>query len=62
MKLNTVRIKNFRTITSEQSIHIENGVTLVGANNSGKTNALLAIYYFFTGYENKAELKSALHV
>lgn len=53
MKLNTVRIKNFRTITSEQSIHIENGVTLVGANNSGKTNALLAIYYFFTGYENK---------
>ncbi len=53
MKLNTVRIKNFRTITSEQSIHIENGVTLVGANNSGKTNALLAIYYFFTNYENK---------
>lgn len=53
MKLETVRIKNFRTITGEQVIHIENGVTLVGANNSGKTNALLAIYYFFTGYENK---------
>ena len=52
MKLNTVRIKNFRTITNEQSISIENGVTLVGANNSGKTNALLAIYYFFTGYDN----------
>ena len=53
MKITNLRIKNFRTITQDQTINLQNGVTLVGPNNSGKTNALLGIYLFFTGHENK---------
>jgi putative ATP-dependent endonuclease of OLD family len=53
MKILSIRIKNFRTITTEQVLNISDGITLVGPNNSGKTNALLALYYFFTGHDNK---------
>lgn len=53
MKLDSLRIKNFRTITAEQVLNLANGLTLVGPNNAGKTNALMAIYMFFTGYENR---------
>ena len=53
MRIISVRIKNFRTITADQILNIRNGLTLIGPNNSGKTNALLALYYFFTGHDNK---------
>ena len=53
MRIISVRIKNFRTITADQTLNIRNGLTLIGPNNSGKTNALLALYYFFTGHDNK---------
>lgn len=53
MKIDSLRIKNFRTISTEQVLHLSDGLTLVGPNNAGKTNALLALYMFFTGYENK---------
>lgn len=53
MKLDSLRIKNFRTVTSEQVLSLANGLTLVGPNNAGKTNALMAVYMFFTGYENR---------
>ncbi|AZC63168.1 ATP-dependent nuclease [Pseudomonas chlororaphis] len=53
MQIISIRIKNFRTITTEQTLNIKNGLTLIGPNNSGKTNALLALYYFFTGHDNK---------
>jgi len=53
MRIISVRIKNFRTITVDQTLNIRNGLTLIGPNNSGKTNALLALYYFFTGHDNK---------
>lgn len=53
MRIISVRIKSFRTITSEQTLNISNGLTLIGPNNSGKTNALLGLYYFFTGHENR---------
>lgn len=52
MKIDSLRIKNFRTITTEQVLQLSDGLTLVGPNNAGKTNALLALYMFFTGYEN----------
>ncbi|MDH4765168.1 AAA family ATPase [Pseudomonas sp. CBMAI 2609] len=52
MKISKLRIKNLRTITSEQVIDLSNGLTIVGPNNSGKSNTLLGIYYFFTGPEN----------
>ncbi|WP_181427728.1 ATP-dependent nuclease [Pseudomonas soli] len=53
MKLESLRIKNFRTITTEQLLTCAGGLTLVGPNNAGKTNALMALYMFFTGYENR---------
>lgn len=52
MKIKSFRIKSFRTITSEQEVNIDNGLTLVGPNNSGKTNTLIAIMAFFTDYES----------
>ncbi|GFM79295.1 hypothetical protein PSCICM_51140 [Pseudomonas cichorii] len=53
MKLDSLRIKNFRTVTTEQILSLANGLTLVGPNNAGKTNVLMAVYMFFTGYENR---------
>lgn len=53
MKIESLRIKNFRTISSEQVLNLSGGLTLVGPNNAGKTNALMALYMFFTGYDNR---------
>lgn len=52
MRLHSLKIKNLRTITDEQILMVSSQTTLVGANNSGKSNTLLAVQYFFTGYEN----------
>lgn len=53
VKITGVRIRNFRTIGSqEQSIALDRPATLVGANNSGKTNIMRAIEMFFTGHDN----------
>lgn len=52
MKLTEIRIRNFRSIESEQHFSIPGKMTLVGPNNSGKTNILKAIQVFFTGYDN----------
>lgn len=53
MKIENLRIRNFRTIGQEQSIDLTNGITIVGPNSSGKTNILKAIELIFTGFENK---------
>lgn len=53
MKLKNIRIRNFRTIQDETNLEIEDYATIVGPNNSGKTNILKAIQIFFTGYDNK---------
>jgi predicted ATP-dependent endonuclease of OLD family len=60
MKIEHLRIRNFRTIGQEQSIDLTKGLTIVGPNSSGKTNILKAIEMIFTGYENKLgyQLKS----
>lgn len=52
MKILEARISNYRSIKEEQVVAIENLTTLIGPNNSGKTNALKAICTFFGGYEN----------
>lgn len=52
MKITDLRIKNFRTIASDQTVKLMHGATLVGPNNSGKTNLLKALQLFFTGYDN----------
>lgn len=57
MKIKNIRIKSFRTITTEQEIKIDDELTLVGPNNSGKTNTLIAIIAFFTGYEQEYDYR-----
>lgn len=52
MKLSGIRIRNYRTIASEQMVDLSRGMTLVGPNNAGKTNILTAIKMLFTGYDN----------
>ncbi|MGP9500572.1 AAA family ATPase, partial [Halomonas sp. AOP43-D1-4] len=60
MKIDNLRIRNFRTIGKEQTIDLAKGLTIVGPNSSGKTNILKAIEIIFTGFENKLgyEIKS----
>jgi predicted ATPase len=55
MKIKSVSVKGYRTIRDEMIMPIDRLVTLVGPNNSGKTNTLQAIQCFFTGYENQHE-------
>lgn len=52
MKLVEIRVRNFRSIAAEQHFTIPGRMTLVGPNNSGKTNLLKAVRVLFTGYEN----------
>jgi hypothetical protein len=54
VKLTELRVRNYRTIAGEQTIRLNSGTTLVGPNNSGKTNLLRSVQLFFTGYENEA--------
>jgi hypothetical protein len=52
MKLTEIRVRNFRSIEAEQHLPIPGRMTLVGPNNSGKTNLLKAIQVLFTGQSN----------
>lgn len=52
MRLTEMRIRNYRTVGAEQTLKVPSGTTLVGPNNSGKTNLLRAMQMFFTGYDN----------
>lgn len=53
MRINGVRVKNFRTVAAqEQYLDLTQTTTIIGPNNSGKTNLLQAIQMFFTGYDN----------
>lgn len=54
MLLTELRVRNYRTVGAEQTLRLPSGTTLVGPNNSGKTNLLKAIALFFTGYDNSA--------
>lgn len=53
MKLLDARISNYRSIKDEQHIIFDTSTTLIGPNNSGKTNTLRAIALLFSGYDNK---------
>lgn len=46
MQIRTVTIHNFRSIT-DATFHLYDYTMLVGANNSGKTNAIDAIRVFY---------------
>lgn len=51
--LKEIRISNYRSIRDEQTLIIGEDSTLIGPNNSGKTNALKAISILFGGYDNR---------
>lgn len=51
MRISSARIRGYRTLKDEIDLDLTGGLTLVGPNNAGKTNALKAIRLFFTGYE-----------
>ena len=53
MRLKGIRIRNYRSIGTDQYLPISNEMTLVGPNNSGKTNVLRAIQTLFTGFDNQ---------
>ena len=59
MKLSELRVRNYRTIATEQTLKLSTGTTLVGPNNTGKTNLLKSVQLFFTGYENSAKYDKA---
>jgi putative ATP-dependent endonuclease of OLD family len=53
MRLVGVRVKNFRTVgAQEQVLDLNQTLTVIGPNNSGKTNLLQALQMLFTGHEN----------
>ncbi|WOP18837.1 ATP-dependent nuclease [Raineyella sp. LH-20] len=54
MDLVSMRIRLFRTIGhTDIELPLDRYLTIVGPNNSGKTNLLRAIQMFFTGHENE---------
>jgi len=57
LQIKSVSVRGYRTIKDELSFELDSMVTLVGPNNTGKTNTLKAIQLFFTGYENDLEYK-----
>ncbi|WP_432381191.1 AAA family ATPase [Duganella sp. P38] len=58
-----IRIKNYRSIVDEISLGFGKKVTLIGPNNSGKTNIVNAIQAFFSGIEeNSYQIKRDLPV
>lgn len=53
MRLASLRIRHYRTVGgTEVELPLDRSLTLVGPNNSGKTNLLRAIEAFFTGHDN----------
>lgn len=52
MRLIDIRVRNFRSVEFEQHVPIPGRMTLVGPNNSGKTNLLRALQVLFTGFDN----------
>lgn len=53
MELKEIRVRNFRTIEAEQVLRIPGSMTVVGPNNSGKTNLLKSVQLLFTGFDNE---------
>ncbi|WP_350312656.1 AAA family ATPase [Dickeya fangzhongdai] len=52
MKINKIRVKNYRSIRTELLVDFDNLLTIIGPNNSGKSNFLKAIFLFFDSVKN----------
>ncbi len=63
MRLNKVKLYNFRSFSKEQTIHFDDLTTIIGNNSSGKTAALAALNIMFSQISNDRILKrSDFHV
>lgn len=61
MRINGVRIRNYRTIRNEVVFDVPNLLSIVGPNNSGKSNIARALEIFFSGRtHNKYDPKTDL--
>ncbi|WP_416153112.1 AAA family ATPase [Thalassobaculum sp. OXR-137] len=56
MKISNISVRGYRTIKEELNFDLDQAITLVGPNNSGKTNTLKAIHYFSTGYVQRRKI------
>jgi putative ATP-dependent endonuclease of OLD family len=54
MRLKSLRVRNFRTVVEEQTLEFPRSLTIVGPNNTGKTNLLSAVRMLYTGLDNLA--------
>lgn len=52
MKIAGIKIRNYRTVRGEVSFDVPNIISIVGPNNSGKSNIARAIEIFFSGRSN----------
>jgi putative ATP-dependent endonuclease of OLD family len=59
VQFTSLRVRNYRSIAGEQTLDIPQQLTVVGPNNSGKTNLLRALKMFFTGFENEGNYDRA---
>lgn len=63
MKLDKVKLYNFRSFSEEQTIQFDDLTTIIGNNSSGKTAALAALNIIFSQISNERILKrSDFHV
>lgn len=56
MKLNTLKLKNFRSYTRETEINISDLNVLIGRNDVGKSSILEALDIFFNGKPDKNDM------
>lgn len=63
MKLEKVKLYNFRSFSEEQTIRFDNLTTIIGNNSAGKTAALAALNIIFSQISNERILKrSDFHI
>ena len=53
MRLVSLQVRNYRTVAGAQVLPLNSRTSIVGPNNSGKTNLLRAVELLFTGNENR---------
>ena len=61
MKVSTISIWNFRSITKMENIILSNFTVLIGANNVGKSNILDALYIIYDMIEFRSRIKKIIH-
>lgn len=53
MKIESIKVKNFRTLDYDEFLFLRNGLAVVGPNSSGKSNILKSVELLFTGFDDR---------